>query len=70
MSAPRLCWRTGKRIHKRHQEAEKVVAAAQQRLGPVAAQVPRAVYRCRHCRRWHTSSMTRAEYRALQQGQG
>lgn len=58
----RLCPTTGKRQLKRH-EADRVVTMAGRRSDLEA--VPASAYRCPHCRKWHTTSMTQLEYQVL-----
>lgn len=59
----RLCPATGKRQLKRH-EADRVVTLASRKAG--LTRVPASAYRCPHCRKWHTTSMTQLEYQVLQ----
>lgn len=58
----RLCPVTGKRQLKRH-EADRVVTLAGRRAQ--VAKVPASAYRCPHCRKWHTTSLTQLEYQVL-----
>lgn len=62
MSLHRICPVTGKRQLKRH-EADRVVTLAGRSAH--SAQVPVSAYRCPHCRKWHTTSMTQLEYQVL-----
>lgn len=59
MTVHRICPQSGKRQLKRH-EADRVVTMAGRSAH--SAQVPVSAYRCRHCRKWHTSGMTQIEY--------
>ena len=59
----RICPETGKRMHKRH-EANRIVRIAQRQAH--SAQRPASAYRCPYCRKWHTTGLTRFEYRVLQ----
>ncbi|QQP96522.1 hypothetical protein [Lysobacter enzymogenes] len=54
-----ICKATGKRIYKRYQDAAKVVGRAAHSTN---ALVPVSFYRCKHCNRWHLTSMTQLEY--------
>ena len=58
----RICPETGKRMHKRH-EANRIVTIAQRQAH--SAQRPASAYRCPHCRKWHTTGLTKFEYQVL-----
>lgn len=58
----RICPTTGKRQLKRH-EADRVVTLAARRAD--LQRVPASAYRCPHCRKWHTTSLTQLEYQVL-----
>lgn len=60
-----ICIRTGKRIYKRHQEADRIVGLARKQ-GKGLACVPVSSYRCAACKKWHVSSMTQFEHQVRQ----
>lgn len=61
-----LCPTTGKRTYTRHQDAAKVMALAQKKARD-GVEVPRSIYQCGACGRWHLTSYAVEETRQLQQ---
>lgn len=64
--AARICEPTGKRKYTRHQDAAKVMAVAQKKARD-GVEVPRSMYQCDQCGRWHLTSYEAEETRQLQQ---
>lgn len=53
--ARKRCKATGSVSFVRHQDAEKVLGMLNVKGRSELAQVPKSIYRCSHCRRWHVS---------------
>lgn len=64
MSA-RICDASGKRTYTRHQDAAKVMSLAQKKARD-GVEVPRSIYECGACGRWHLTSYAVEETRQLQ----
>lgn len=58
-----ICFATGKRIYKRHQDAAKVCGRARkQSADGQCSKAPISQYRCESCKKWHVSSMSQLEH--------
>lgn len=66
----RKCTAAGKLAFVRHQYAEKLVAFYRRVAETGAVEVPRSVYRCVACRRWHVTGYTPEQTADWKRAQG